>query len=153
MKFTSKTEYGLMCMIYMAKSNKDRVSIAEMTLKEKYPVAYAEKILQALRRAKLVNSRAGKSGGYSLTKAPCQISLKEIIEALEGSTFEAFCDPAAREDLVCNHDGICGMKPIWKRTKELLDRFYGSLTLELMARGPLEVQRRMRAVESCGGRR
>ena len=53
MKFTTKTEYGLVCMIYMARhADKPCLTIKEIAAHENYPAPYIEKILQALRQAK-----------------------------------------------------------------------------------------------------
>jgi len=141
MKYTTKTEYGVICMIQMAQNETtDWITIREFAAKENYPVAYLEKILQALRQAHLVVSHQGNHGGYVLARKPSEITLKQIIEAIEGSTFEAFCEPQVREDIVCNHICMCGAKPIWRKTKELLDHFYDSLTLEMLAKPQAEVQ-------------
>jgi Rrf2 family protein len=135
MRFTTKTEYGLVCMIYMAKhADAQWITIKEIAQKEHYPVAYIEKILQALRQANLVVSHHGNQGGYSLAKKPSEITLKQVVDVLEGGTFEVFCEPEVREEIVCTHFCLCGVKPIWRKTKELLDRFYGSITLEMLAR-------------------
>ena len=144
MKFTTKTEYGLLCMIYLARHTEvDRVTIREIVSKEKYPLAYIEKILQALKKAGLVTSHHGNQGGYSLAHKPSDITLKQIIEALEGGTFDVFCQPDIREDIVCTHFCLCGVKPVWRKTKQLLDHFYGSVTLEMMTKNEIEVQHLM----------
>ena len=141
MKYTTRTEYGLICMIYIAKNQAaNRITIREIAAKENYPVAFMEKILQALRHAGLVTSQAGSHGGYVLARKPAEITLKQIIEALEGTTFEVFCAPEVREDIVCNHICMCGAKPIWRKTKDLLDHFYDSITLEQLAKSQAEVQ-------------
>lgn len=141
MRYTTRTEYGLICMIYLAKhSVANNVTIKELAAQENYPVPYIEKILQALRHAGLVTSQQGNHGGYVLSRKPSEITLKNIVEALEGSTFDVFCEPAVREDIVCNHICMCGAKPIWKKTKEILDNFYHSLTLEMLAKPQAEVQ-------------
>ena len=135
MRFTTKTEYGLFCLIYMAKSAElTPVSVKEIVKGERYSQAYIEKILQKLRSAKIVASQQGKQGGFILTKRPSEITLKEIIEALEGQTFEVFCEPDVRQEIVCTHFPLCGVKPIWERTKNLLDNFYESITLEMIAK-------------------
>ena len=144
MKFTTKTEYGLLCMIYLAKHQEaDRVTIREIVAKEKYPLAYIEKILQALKKAGLVISHQGNHGGYSLARKSSEITLKQIIDALEGGTFDVFCQPDVREDIVCTHFCLCGVKPVWRKTKQLLDHFYGSVTLEMMTKNEIEVQHMM----------
>ncbi len=141
MRYTTRTEYGLICMIYMARHREANwITIRELAKQENYPVAYIEKILQSLRQAKLVLSQAGNHGGYVLARPAAEITLKDIIDALEGSTFDVFCNPNVREEIVCNHICLCGAKSIWKKTKELLDHFYSSLNLEELARNPVEVQ-------------
>lgn len=147
MKFTIKTEYGLLCMIYLAKHNEvDRVTIREIVAQEKYPLAYIEKILQALKKAGLVVAHHGNHGGYSLARPASEIHLKQIIDALEGSTFDVFCQPDVREDIVCTHFCLCGVKPVWRKTKQLLDQFYSSVTLEMLTKNEIEVQHLMPAM-------
>ena len=137
-------------MIYMAQHKEaTHMSIRELAAKEKYPVAYIEKILQQLRQAKLVTSQQGNQGGYVLARRPSEISLRNIIDALEGNTFDVFCEPQVREDIVCNHICMCGAKPIWRRTKELLDQFYDSITLEMLAKPQAEVQNLLAAVAAA----
>ncbi len=150
MKFTTKTEYGLVCLIYMAQhSSADMVTIREIVKTERFSPAYIEKILQKLRSANIVISHQGKQGGYALARPASQITLKEIIEALEGgSTFDVhtfgafgvFCDPVIRDKIVCTHFSMCGLRPVWQRTKELLDHFYGSVTLEIIAKEEHQVK-------------
>ena len=141
MRFTTRTEYGLMCMIYMAKhADMHWITIKEMAVQENYPVAYIEKILQGLRQANLVASQQGNQGGYALARRPSEITVKQIIDALEGGTFDVFCAPAVREDIVCTHFCLCGVKPIWRKTKQILDEFYDSITLETLAKNEIEVQ-------------
>jgi Rrf2 family transcriptional regulator, iron-sulfur cluster assembly transcription factor len=135
MKFTTKTEYGLVCLMRMAADygKRDIFTVKEMVDQERYPMAYVEKIFQSLRQAKIVVSRQGKQGGYSIARHPSQITLKQIVEALEGSTFEIFCEPSTRKHIVCNHFCLCGVKPIWKNTKKILDDYLHSQTLEMIA--------------------
>lgn len=141
MRYTTKTEYGLICMITMAKrSDTELVTMREIAEKENYPLPYIEKILQSLKHAGLVESQQGHSGGYRLARPASVITLKQVIDALEGSTFDQFCQNDVREDIVCNHICLCGVKPVWHRTKELLDHFFGSITLETVAKDPARVQ-------------
>ena len=134
MRFTTKTEYGLICLAYMAKDPQRAITVKELVQGERYSVSYIEKIMQKLRRAKIVTSHQGMHGGYALAKSPSEITLREIIEALEGHTFDVFCEPRIRSSIVCNHFPKCGVMPIWRRAKDLLDDFFGSITLEIMAK-------------------
>ena len=135
MRFTTKTEYGLICLIYMARNpSTDMVTIKEIVQKEGFSATYIEKILQKLRAKNIVVSHQGKQGGYALAKKPSEITLKEIIQALEGHTFDMFCEPDIREEIVCTHFSLCGLKPIWQQTKNLLDDYFGSVTLEMISK-------------------
>ncbi len=138
MKFTTKTEYGLICLVYLAQHQGGKpLTAKEIVADESYSIAFIEKILQALRKAALVEAHHGVQGGYTLAKPPSEITFKAIVEALEGSTFEVFCEPENREKIVCTHLSSCGVKTIWQQTKQVLDNFFDSVTLEsLMKSSP-----------------
>lgn len=141
MRFTTKTEYGLNCLVYMARQTPDEVvTIKDMADREHFSTAYIEKILQKLRSSRIVNSHHGKKGGYVLARRPSEITLKDVVEALEGKTFDVFCEPQVREQIVCTHYCLCGIRPVWAKTKELLDHFFSSVTLEMLAKEEREAQ-------------
>ena len=141
MRFTTKTEYGLVCLIYMAKysgQTLDPVTIKELVKAEGFSLAYTEKILQNLRAAKIVESHEGHHGGYVLARPASEITLREIIEALEGATFDVFCEPEVRKEITCTHFPRCGIRPLWEKTKDLLDHFFSSITLEMLAKNTIQ---------------
>ena len=141
MKFTTKTEYGLNCLIYMARRNAGEVvTIKDMASRENFSTTYIEKIFQRLKSAHIVDSQQGKKGGFTLARKPSEITLREVIEALEGSTFDVYCEPEVREQIVCTHLCMCGIRPVWTKTKQLLDQFYGSVTLEMVAKEERDAQ-------------
>lgn len=140
MRFTTKTEYGLVCLIYLAKHAQagKLCTIKELSGAEELSVTYTEKILQTLRSAGIVTAHHGNQGGYGLARPASEITVKEIIEALEGSTFDIFCEPDNRKDITCTHFSFCGMKPLWHKSKEVLNQFYQFVTLEMLMSGALE---------------
>ncbi|MBI4971667.1 MAG: Rrf2 family transcriptional regulator [Candidatus Omnitrophica bacterium] len=141
MRFTTKTEYGLVCLVYMAKHPEaEMVTVKDLGLTESYSMTYMEKILQKLRASNIVVSHQGKHGGYSLARDPSQITLREIIEALEGGTFGKFCETDLRKEIVCTHFIMCGLRPVWEKTKALLDNFFSSITLEMIAKPEKDVE-------------
>lgn len=141
MRFTTKTEYGLFCLIHMATNDSELnpITVKDMIRDEHYSQTYVEKILQALRQANIVVSVQGSQGGYRLARRPSEITLKEVVEALEQQTFDIFCAPQMRKDIVCNHFPLCSVKIIWEKTKELLDNFYQGITLEMIARKEIKL--------------
>ncbi len=141
MKFTTKTEYGLICLIHMAKlwGEKKVIPVKDFIKKEGYPKPYIEKIFQSLRDAGVVNAYSGKGGGYALAREPKDINLREILDVLEGGTFEVYCEKPQRDHIVCTHLCLCGVKPVWRKTKELLDGFFEMLTLEVLAKNEAQL--------------
>jgi len=113
---------------------KERFTIKDLAERENYPYAYVEKIFQSLRSAGIVTSFQGKQGGYALSKPAAEICLKEIIEALEGQTFDVICEQKSAHEHICNHSGHCALNPIWKQTKDLLDNYFASLSLNDVAK-------------------
>jgi Rrf2 family protein len=75
-------EYALRAVVYLADQGESRtvVQIAEVT---KVPAAYLSKVMQSLSRAKLAHSQRGLHGGFTLTKDPKDISIWEVVEAVE----------------------------------------------------------------------
>src|SRR3989338_5187242 len=142
MKFTTKTEYGVICLIYLSKqTGQEMITVKDIVRDEKLSPAYIEKILQKLKQAGIVISHQGNQGGYALARSPSEITFKQIVEAVEGSTFDVYCEPGLRDSITCNHFGMCGLRPIWEKSKKLLDDFYGSLTLDMLTRGETEVRK------------
>ncbi len=139
MRFTTKTEYGLVCLVYMVRNGPlTSVTVKDIVRDEQYPSAYIEKILQSLRVAGIISSRQGAQGGYALTRAPESITLKEIIGALEGGLFDVFCEPDIRKNITCTHLSLCGLKPVWNLTKNTLAQLYEKVTLKMIVENQLE---------------
>ncbi|PIW65371.1 MAG: Rrf2 family transcriptional regulator, partial [Candidatus Omnitrophica bacterium CG12_big_fil_rev_8_21_14_0_65_45_16] len=81
MKFTTKTEYGVICLIYLARhADKAVVAIKDIVRDEKLSPAYIEKILQKLKQAGIVTSAQGNQGGFSLARKPSEINFRQIVE-------------------------------------------------------------------------
>jgi len=135
MRYTTKTEYGIICLIYLARHDEagQVVPIKEIVSEEQYSLPFVEKIFQQLRGAGIVESHQGFQGGFRLARSPESITLKHIIDALEGTTYSIFCEPDIREGIVCTHLSKCGLNVIWHKSKELLDEFYQSINLKTLA--------------------
>lgn len=135
MKYTTKTEYGLMCLIYMIKNGSaEPITIRQISGAENYSASYVEKIFQNLRSAGIVRAAHGNKGGYVLERDPSAINLKQVIEALEGETFQVFCRPDSRENIVCTHFSCCEMKSIWEGARLHLDDYFENISLQSLVR-------------------
>ena len=85
MKFSKKSEYGLRALIELTgQYGKALLQRNEIAQRQKIPVEFLEQILLTLKNAGLLSSRRGVGGGYALIKSPNDISLGQVIRALDG---------------------------------------------------------------------
>ena len=117
MKFSTKTEYGMRAMVYLAKYfNRGTISLTEIAEKEEISHAYLERLIAKLRQAKLVKSVKGVKGGYTLAKSPDKIDLFSIVKALEGPIIVFDCLVENRK-IPCNRK-TCLTKKIWQKVQD-----------------------------------
>jgi Rrf2 family iron-sulfur cluster assembly transcriptional regulator len=85
MKISRGTDYGIQGILYLARQPLDKVSLLhEVAQAQSMPESYLAKIFQDLAKAGLVRSHRGAKGGFSLARPSSQITLRQIIEALQG---------------------------------------------------------------------
>ena len=85
MNFSIKVQYGLQAALDLAKKyNAGPVQIRDIAKSQRIPIRYLEQLLLILKRRHLLSSLRGKEGGYSLARHPSDISVLEVIEALDG---------------------------------------------------------------------
>jgi len=112
MKFSTRTTYGLRAMICLASSyKKDSVSLPVIAKQEKLSLGYLERLFRNLKKAKLITSQKGKSGGYSLAKNPKEINIFSIISSLEGEMNPFHC---IQDDgkILCGNKCNCGVTKV-----------------------------------------
>src|SRR2546430_14984230 len=86
MMFSTKAEYGVRVMVELARrAGEEPIPLAEIAAHDGLPLAYLEHLVARLRKAGLVDSRRGSRGGYLLARSPVDITMAEIVEALEGA--------------------------------------------------------------------
>ena len=123
MMFSTKAEYGIRVMVELARSaGDDPVPLAEIAANDGLPLAYLEHLAARLRKAGLVDSRRGSRGGYLLARPAREITMAEVVEALEGSIAPIECiSEAADGSIVCAReaglDHACPTKLLWTRVR------------------------------------
>jgi len=116
MKFSSTEEYGLRCMLQMAKKGpQGTTTIVELAQKEALTPPYVAKIMSVLRKGELVKSIRGQSGGYQLVRPAQEINVNDVLEALGGKFFsrEEYCSNATPEHGACLHSMDCTIRSLW----------------------------------------
>jgi len=123
MMFSTKAEYGVRVMVELARrEGGDPVPLAEIAEHDGLPLAYLEHLVARLRKAGLVDSRRGSRGGYMLARAPEQITMAEVVEALEGSIAPIECISQGSDgEVVCSRESdaghVCPTKLLWTRVR------------------------------------
>lgn len=131
MKLSSQEEYGLRCLLQLARSGEAAsLTIAELSRREGISAPNVAKMLRLLRKAGFVKATRGQQGGYALVRPAASISVGEALAALGGRIFDDdFCDRHAGSEAACAHLEGCSIKPVLQRLQEVVDSVLGQMTL------------------------
>lgn len=142
MKFSSQEEYGLRCLLQLARKGKDAsMTIAEISEAESLSQAYVAKLLRILRINGFVESARGQEGGYMLSRDMHSIVLIDVLGALGGRFYKpGFCDHYVGTGNVCTHTFSCSIRPLWIRVQTAIDSVLGATTLADLLTGEHDVQ-------------
>lgn len=130
MRITTLAEYGVICALHLARrSAEGPITGREIAEVERLPGDYVEQILLRLRRAGLVRSTRGARGGYALARPSEEISIRDVIEASETTTFELHCvsHPVGEERCSTAHN--CSIRPVWMLLQRKIDDVLDSVCL------------------------
>ncbi|MBR5509435.1 MAG: Rrf2 family transcriptional regulator [Lachnospiraceae bacterium] len=120
MKLSTKGRYGLRAMIDLVlHSENEPVSIASIAARQRISESYLEQLIAKLRKAGLVISVRGACGGYIPGKAPEEISVGDVLRALEGSLNLVECPGLS--DVGCDGADVCVTKYVWKKVNDSID--------------------------------
>jgi Rrf2 family protein len=146
MRITTLAEYGLLCTMHLARRPPAvAVSARQIAELEGLPVQYCEKILGQLRQAGLVESVRGAGGGFRLVRPPEDISVKQVIDATDGRTFEVNCSEHPVDPERCQTHLACSLRPLWLALQARIDGLLGQVRLADLLRDEAEVRDRLAA--------
>jgi Rrf2 family transcriptional regulator, iron-sulfur cluster assembly transcription factor len=143
-RITTQAEYGLICALHLARRiSEGPVTGREIAHQERLPSDYVEQIMLKLRRAGIVQSTRGAHGGYRLARVPEQISVKDVMNASEHSTFDVHCEshPVEEERCASSHD--CSIRPVWLLLQRRIDEVLGGVKLSDLLLQESEVRERV----------
>jgi Rrf2 family protein len=143
-RITTQAEYGLICALHLARRiSEGPVTGRDIAHQERLPGDYVEQIMLKLRRAGIVHSTRGAHGGYRLARAPEQISVKDVMNASEHSTFDVHCTshPVEEERCASSHD--CSIRPVWVLLQRRIDEVLGGVKLSDLLLQESEVRERV----------
>ena len=129
MKISTRGKYGLRAMIDLALySEQEAVSISSIALRQNISESYLEQLMAKLKKAGLVISTRGAQGGYRLALPMCEISVGDVLRALEGDLRAVEC--TAHTDEGCQGEELCVTKYVWQRINESIARTVDEMMLD-----------------------
>lgn len=130
LRLSKLTDYGTVIMSYMTHEPERIRSAGEVAEAVGVAQPTVSKILKTLARAGLLHSLRGAKGGYMLARPPAQISVAEVIDAMEGHFSMTECGNASS---LCVHDGHCSIQVNWQDINQVIRDALSGITLVDMA--------------------
>lgn len=125
---SKKGDYAIRGMVYLAGQPPDRVVLAgQIARAMDVPPLFLAKILQQFGKVGLVRSVRGSGGGFRLGRPPGEITLLEIVEAVEGPVMPSRCVLTGG---ACSRKEGCTVHPVWKKVQKSVVDILGGVTLE-----------------------
>jgi len=139
LKLSTKGRYGLRALIDLAQySGNEPVSITSIAGRQEISERYLEQLMALLKKEGLVKSIRGASGGYVLAKDLSEISVGDVLRALEGSLDPVECS-GLNPDEGCKAADVCVTKYVWQRINDSINQTVDEMRLDQL----VEEQKRM----------
>jgi len=131
MKITSTEEYGLRCLMLLARTeDRDPLTITDIAEREGLSLPHVGKIMGILKEAGLVDSVRGRSGGYVLKYPAGELNLSRVFRALDGRLLDLnYCHKVYRNSAPCVHIQGCSLQSFWESLTSRMDQFLGQVTV------------------------
>lgn len=149
MKLSTKGRYGLKAMYDLAIHYGDGpIALKSVAERQRISDHYLEQLVAVLRKADLVKSVRGAQGGYMLARTPEEITVGDIIRALEGPLGPSDC--VLEEDAhVCDHAECCVTRVVWEKIRISISDVIDSITLQDMVNDYVKMQSKLQPM--CEG--
>jgi Rrf2 family protein len=131
LRFTKRADYGLMAIHYIA-VHEDAGSVSAKRIAEEFsiPAELLAKILQRLARERLITSQNGPRGGYVLARRPVEITVGQVVRALEGPINIVEC---LEEDSDCPQMARCNLRRPVQKIQAAISQLLDTMTLAELA--------------------
>ena len=140
MKFSSQEEYGLRCLLRIARdanlptqAGGKGLTIPEISKAEGMTIHNAAKLLRILRMGGFIASSRGQIGGYTLSRPSEEIFLKDVLDVLGGRLFDtAFCEHHKGVVDICTNTIDCSIRSLWQTLQTTVDGVLENITIKDM---------------------
>jgi len=132
MKLSSQEEYGLRCLLRIARKGEGgSLTIPEISELEGISGHYVAKLMRVLRRGGIVKSARGQAGGYALARPASHIAVGEALAVLGGRLFEPeFCQQHSGVEMMCTNTVDCSIRSLWRTVQLVVDQVLSKTTLK-----------------------
>jgi len=140
MRLTAQEEYGLRCLLQVARETEGALTTPQLAEREGLTPAYVHKLMRLLRRGGLVKSVRGRKGGYQLARPAEQISLGSALVSLGGNLYSTdFCGQHKGVARVCVRNADCSIRAVWVAIDQAVQRALGKTRLSDLLRSEPEM--------------
>jgi FeS assembly SUF system regulator len=129
-RITKQTDYGIVLLTHLAANPERQYAAPELAVEAHLPLPMVSKILKVLARDGILASHRGVKGGYCLSRGPEEISMAEIIAALEGPIALTECISVESD---CTHEALCPVRGNWLRINQAVRAALEGISLAEMA--------------------
>lgn len=130
MKLSTKGRYGLRAVLDLAENGQeDAVALSSVAERQEISISYLEQLIAKLKKAGIVNSVRGAQGGYFLAKKPEEISVGDILRALEGDLNPVDCPEIVGSTSTCSGADLCVTKYVWMRISDSINSTVDTMML------------------------
>lgn len=131
MQITRQADYAVRAVLYLSRlGDNQRAATSKVAQEQRIPPSFLAKIVSQLSIAGLLHTSRGAHGGVTLARDPKNITLLEVVEAIDGPIMLNEC---VGENRTCTFDKDCPLRPIWcDAQEELVNRLKGTNFEQLM---------------------
>ena len=137
MKFSTRSHYGLRAVLSLARAyGRGPLPLSDIANEERLSLGYLEQLLLVLRNAGLVQSARGVKGGYQLCCHPSEVTVGQVLRALDGPLTPIECVSDNRAAERCGRENDCASRVLWQRMRDSVASVVDSTTLADLCRAP-----------------
>lgn len=142
MRISTRGEYGTRAMLEIALHYKQGpITLKDIAAKQAISEPYLEQLAASLRKAGLISSTRGAQGGYELVRAPAEITISDIIKALEGPITPVGCVNEDITETGCQNPDKCATRLLWTKLRDCIVSFLETTTLADLVETTLELNK------------
>ena len=131
MRLSTQSRYGVRAIFDIAYHSAGlETQVKDISKRQGISQRYLEQIFQKLKRAGIVRSKRGPSGGYFLGRKPEEITLGEVIRVTEGNINPVLCVNSEDSTQPCERSGECVTQIVWNEAGKRLKDYFDSVTVE-----------------------